>query len=179
MINNIEYSKLKLVLYPDPILRNISVAVTEFDESLKMLADRMVEVMSKNNGAGIAAVQIGVPKRIIALDNGLLDGQIIMVNPIITSKRGLALISDGCLSFPGLGAETQRYSSVTVKYQDLEGTTHEETFEYDLVYDTRQEKLHTLAIQHEVDHLEGKLFIDLVNRKIRRILESKMRKFNR
>lgn len=145
---------LKRILhYPETLLKQKSQPVTEFDAELKQLADDMVETMYDAPGVGLAAPQVGELKRLIILDCSAKDEPddlIVAVNPEIVSGEGESLEEEGCLSVPGFWASVKRYSKATMRYQDVEGNTHER----------EGEGLLAVCMQHEIDHLNGILFVD-------------------
>ncbi|WP_029913540.1 peptide deformylase [Pelobacter seleniigenes] len=143
----------KIVHYPEPLLKQKSAPVTEFNDELKQLADDMAETMYAAPGVGLAAPQVGVLQRLIVLDCSPKDAEndlIIAVNPEVISGSGDSLEEEGCLSVPGYYASVKRYSEVTMRYQDTDGNVHER----------QADGLLAIGIQHEIDHLEGILFVD-------------------
>jgi len=161
---------LKVVKYPEPVLSQPGEPVTEFDNELKKLVDDMFETMYASQGIGLAAPQVAVGKRVTVID--LSQGKdpeqkLILVNPEITFREGKQYEEEGCLSFPEIREKVQRASKVKIRAQDLKG----KWFEMD------GEELLSRAFQHEIDHLDGMLFIfrmsslkrDLVLRKIRKM----------
>ena len=143
----------KIVHYPEPVLKEKSLPVTEFNDELKLLAADMVETMYDAPGVGLAAPQVGVLKRLIILDCSAKEEDndlIIAVNPEIVAGSGESLEEEGCLSVPGFYASVKRYSEVTMRYQDTDGNAHER----------QATDLLAVGIQHEIDHLEGVLFVD-------------------
>lgn len=143
----------KILHYPEPLLKQQSLPVTEFNDELKQLAEDMVETMYDAPGVGLAAPQVGELKRLIILDCSAKeeeDDLIVAVNPEIIATSGDSLEEEGCLSVPGFYASVKRHSEVTMRYQDTDGTTHER----------QATGLLAIGIQHELDHLEGILFVD-------------------
>jgi len=143
----------KIMHYPEPVLKEKSLPVTEFNDELKQLAEDMVETMYDAPGVGLAAPQVGELKRLIILDCSAKDEEndlIVAVNPEIVDKKGESLEEEGCLSVPGFWASVKRYGEVTMRYQDTDGNTHER----------QADGLLAIGIQHEIDHLEGVLFVD-------------------
>lgn len=141
-----------LTILPDnsPILRETSVKVDAFDDELKQFAANLQFTMEKVHGAGIAAPQVGVLKRVI-----IIDGIGPMVNPeLIVTSEDTMMLDEGCLSSPGLYARVKRYKSVAVMFFDLDGNERM----IDLSGDIK-----TVAVQHEIDHLNGKLFTDYLS----------------
>lgn len=163
----------EIVTYPDPILLRPTEKVTEFDEELRTLAADMFESMYKAIGIGLAAPQIGVPKRVTVID---LSNQknpkdkIVLVNPEIVHKEGKQVEDEGCLSLPDIRDKVSRAAKVKVRAQDLEGKAIE----------LEGAALLARAFQHEIDHLDGILFPwrlsalkrDLILRKIRKLQKS-------
>jgi peptide deformylase len=161
---------LKIVKYPEPVLSQPGEPVTEFDSELKKLADDMFETMYASQGIGLAAPQVSVAKRVTVID--LSQGKdpaqkLVLVNPEVTLREGKQYEEEGCLSFPEIREKVQRAAKVRIRAQDLKG----KWFEMD------GEELLSRAFQHEIDHLDGMLFIfrmsslkrDLVLRKIRKM----------
>lgn len=139
--------------YPEPLLKQQSEPVTVFDDELRQLAQDMAETMYDAPGVGLAAPQIGVLKRLIVIDCSPSEEPndlIAAVNPEIIATQGESLEEEGCLSVPGFWANVKRAEQVTLRYQDVEGNTHERT----------ADGLLGICIQHEIDHLEGILFVD-------------------
>ena len=161
---------LKVVKYPEPVLSQPGEPVTEFDSELKKLVDDMFETMYASQGIGLAAPQVSVGKRVTVVD--LSQGKdpaqkLVLVNPEVTFREGKQYEEEGCLSFPEIREKVQRAAKVRIRAQDLKG----KWFEMD------GEELLSRAFQHEIDHLDGMLFIfrmsslkrDLVLRKIRKM----------
>ncbi|HET7347246.1 MAG TPA: peptide deformylase [Acidobacteriaceae bacterium] len=160
----------EIVKYPDPILQRPTEKITEFNEELRTLADDMFESMYKAQGIGLAAPQIGVSKRITVIDLSNQenpDDKIVLINPEIVSREGKQYAEEGCLSLPDIREKVSRAAKVKVRAQDLEGNW----FEMDGT------ELLARAFQHEIDHLDGVLFLwrlsalkrDLILRKIRKL----------
>lgn len=141
-----------IVVYGDDILRKKSRAVENFDERLHQLLDDMAETMHKSDGVGLAAVQIGILKRVITIDVG--KGVIELINPEIVEMSGMQNGSEGCLSVPGRYEEIKRPYKVKVRAFDRNGN------EFSMV----GTELLARAFCHEIDHLDGKLFIDLMGK---------------
>ena len=136
----------------DEILKKKSKEVEKIDEKLQILIDDMIETMHKYNGVGLAAVQIGVLKRVITID--LYDGNepLVMINPIITKEKGQQEVDEGCLSFPNQFAKVIRPAEVVVEYTDRSGKRVK----------LKAKELLAQAISHEIDHLNGEVFVDKV-----------------
>jgi len=159
-----------IVIYPDPILQRPTEKVTEFNEELRTLAADMFESMYKAIGIGLAAPQIGVPKRVTVIDlsnQKKPEDKLVLVNPEIVHKEGKQLEDEGCLSLPDIRDKVSRAAKVKVKAQNLEGKWIE----------LEGTDLLARAFQHEIDHLDGILFPwrlsalkrDLILRKIRKL----------
>lgn len=145
----------RVVRYPDSLLFKKSEPVDKIDDEIRTLASDMVETMKAENGIGISAVQVGVLKRImvVSVRKSSTDKELvpeIMVNPKILSKEGFQRLGEGCLSIPGLILPIDRYDSVEVEYQDLSGETRKAILC----------GLESVCFQHELDHLEGIVFVD-------------------
>ena len=156
----------EILRYPEPLLKQKSVPVTEFNDELKQLADDMVETMYAAPGVGLAAPQIGVLQRLIILDCSASDEPddlLIAVNPEIIAGDGNSLEEEGCLSVPGYWASVKRHETATIRYQDTDGNFHER----------EAEGLLAIGMQHEVDHLEGVLFVDRLSPLKRSIFRKK------
>ena len=134
----------------DPILRKVSKEVTSFDEKLDILVEDMIETMHEADAVGLAAPQIGVLKRVIVFDLYDEDGPMALINPRIVEQNGLQMEEEGCLSLPGRHGVVKRPLSVTVQFEDLDGETYEIT----------GEELLARVLCHEIDHLDGILYID-------------------
>ena len=149
---------LELVTAPDPRLKSVSEPVADIDKKLRRFMDDMVETMYAANGIGLAAIQIGVPKRLAVIDldpKGPNSKVIYLVNPrIIRVSDELSTYHEGCLSVPEIWDDVKRPARLTVEYQDENGTT--QTVDADGLFAT--------CIQHEIDHINGLLFIDHLSR---------------
>lgn len=164
LISNL-MSKLDIITLPDPLLRKSSAPVERVDDELRVLMDDMLETMYDAPGIGLAAVQIAVPRRLIVMDVAYRDTDdeggeaprkpICMVNPeIVAQSDEMRVHEEGCLSIPEFYAEVERPAKITVRYVDREGKER-----------TREcEDILATVVQHEVDHLNGKLFIDYISR---------------
>jgi peptide deformylase len=142
---------LRISRYPEPVLIKISKPVVSVGEEERALLDDMLETMYLNQGVGLAAPQVGVPKRIIVIDVG--DGPVCIINPVVIKKWGRDTVQEGCLSVPEATVEVKRAAKVTFKGLDRQGRPIE----------GGAEGLFARAIQHEIDHLNGKLIIDYAN----------------
>lgn len=136
----------------DEILRKRSREVEEIDDKIKELALDMLETMHVNDGVGLAAPQVGVLRRVIVIDLYEEGTQFIMINPVIVKTKGEQICDEGCLSFPNQYGKVKRPKEVEVVALDLDGKK----------FRLKAKDLLAQAIAHEVDHLDGKLFIDIV-----------------
>ncbi|MCC6026672.1 MAG: peptide deformylase [Caldimicrobium sp.] len=147
---------LKLRIYGDPVLREKSTPVEKFDEDLKETIKKMAELMYKVKGLGLAANQVGIPKRFFIMDIKQKEGTPeleVYINPEILNAEGYTEYEEGCLSIPGYYAKVERYAKLYIRAYDLEG----KPFEKELT------GLHAIAFQHEYDHIEGILFVDRIS----------------
>ena len=164
--------QLNIVEYPDKRLRQKSKEVKVFDEKLHALLDAMNPLMINTNGIGLAAIQVAYPIRVLVLNIPDEEGEqtpenfLEIINPIVTHKSGESLYQEGCLSVPKFYEDIKRYEEVTINYQDRDGNTI--TLEAD--------GLLAIAIQHEMDHLEGILFIDKLSYAKRKKFEKEYKK---
>lgn len=142
-----------IVTEGDSVLRKTCRSVLNFDERLAQLLDDMKETMYKAEGVGLAAPQVGILRRVCVVDVG--DGIIELVNPVIESEEGMQEGSEGCLSLPGKSAVVRRPMKVTVRAQDRNGNT----------FTVTGEELKARAFCHEIDHLNGILYVDKAIRK--------------
>lgn len=136
----------------DEILKKKSREVEEIDEKLQILIDDMIETMHKYNGVGLAAVQVGILKRVIVIDLYDDNGPITMINPVIIKEKGEQEVDEGCLSFPNQFAKVVRPSEVVAEYTNREGKRIK----------VKAKELLAQAICHEIDHLNGEVFIDKI-----------------
>jgi peptide deformylase len=147
-----------LIILPDPVLRQVSTPVETIDADIRRLADDMLETMYDAPGIGLAAIQIGVPKRLLVLDvtkEGEEKQPLVFINPkVVRSSEERSVYEEGCLSIPDYYAEVERPAAITVEYVDREGK--EQAVE--------AEGLLATCLQHEIDHLNGVLFIDYISK---------------
>ncbi|HAS72578.1 MAG TPA: peptide deformylase [Clostridiales bacterium UBA8960] len=136
----------------DPILRKVAKEVTAFDGKLQVLVDDMIETMHNADGVGLAAPQIGVLKRVIVFDLYDEDGPMALINPRFINQCGSQMEEEGCLSLPGRHGIVERPLAVTVQFEDVSGET----------YEIEGEELLARVLCHEIDHLDGILYIDKV-----------------
>jgi peptide deformylase len=163
-------AKLPIIVLPDPILRLPSAPVERVDDDVRRLIDDMLETMYAAPGVGLAAVQVGVPRRVLVLDVSDKDDEqapIAMINPEIVSLGGEQRThEEGCLSIPDVRIEIERPGSATVRYVDRDGVRQE----------LAADGLLATALQHEMDHLDGKLIIDFLTRLKRDMIVRRFRK---
>jgi peptide deformylase len=166
---------LEIVEYPDKRLRQKSLPVTEFNEELHLFLDDMYETMMSESGIGLAAIQVANPIRALIINlpdeegNQNKEELLEIINPEIMEKEGEIYYQEGCLSVPTFYEDIKRFEKVTIKYQDRFGKEH--TLE--------AEELLAIAIQHEMDHLEGILFIDKLSYARRKKFEKEYKKYQR
>jgi len=162
---------LEILQYPDPRLKQVSRAVTDFDEKLHSLLDEMAQSMYSAKGIGLAAPQVGQLVRVFLIDLGPQEsdstGKLYeLINPNILGGEGEVAFEEGCLSLPGVTAEVHRKNRITVAYQDRQGAPRT----------LKADQLLAVAIQHENDHLDGILLIDRISPLKRRLLKKKLQK---
>lgn len=159
-----------IVYLPDPCLRKIAGPIKTFDESLQTLIDDMFDTMYDAKGVGLAAPQIGISKQLSVIDVlGDKSQQIVIINPSITHREGEQEYTEGCLSVPGPYDKVIRADKVTVSALDRHGKP----------FEISADGLLGECLQHEIDHLNGKLFIDLLSPLKRKMARRKMEKFLR
>ena len=161
---------LPILRFPDERLRRCAQPVVTFDEALSRLAGDMAETMYEAPGIGLAATQVNVHRRLVVIDvSEDKSGLLVLVNPQILQGEGLQEGEEGCLSVPGIYDTVERAGQVKVRYQNLKGE--------EVMIDA--EGLLAVCIQHEIDHLNGKVFVDYLSRlkqtRIRQKLEKKAR----
>jgi peptide deformylase len=161
---------LEILEHPDPRLRTVAKPVTAFDDQLAKLIDDMVETMYWARGIGLAETQVNVHQRLLVLDvSEAQDEPRVYVNPEIVAVEGTETCEEGCLSVPGIYAEVQRAEKIRIAAQDRDGNRFEEDVE----------GLHAVCLQHEIDHLEGKLFVDYLSPLKQRMVTKKLQKQRR
>ena len=164
-------AKLEILEFPDPRLRTVAKPVETVDDALRKLIDDMIETMYEASGIGLAASQVNVHKRLLVIDvSETRDQPLVFVNPEITPlTEDLAPYEEGCLSVPGFYEKVERPSRVRINALDRNG----EPFEIET------DGLLATCIQHEIDHLNGKLFVDYVSRLKRDRIKKKLQKVHR
>lgn len=160
-------SKLTVLHFPDPRLRNKALPVDAVDEDIGQLSRDMLETMYAEKGIGLAATQVGVPKRVVVMDlSEGKDSPMVLVNPEIKEKSGSEEMEEGCLSVPGFFETVRRAEKVVFQYLNLDGEEME----------VRADGLLAVCVQHEIDHLDGKLFIDYLSPLKQQRLRKKLEK---
>ena len=146
--------RLKILEFPDKRLRRVSEAITIFDRDLKRLSDNMLTIMYEEKGIGLAAPQVNKPVRLIVMDiSEDRDQPLVFVNPVVSSFEGKVESNEGCLSVPDIKTDIKRHETIPLNAQSLEGTS----------ISLEADGLLSICIQHEIDHLNGKLFIDYIS----------------
>ncbi|MDR1614217.1 MAG: peptide deformylase [Campylobacteraceae bacterium] len=162
----------EVLTYPNPKLRTVSHDVAEFDENLHVLLDDMYETMINKNGVGLAAIQIGVALNILVINPVNEEGEqkkedlLEVINPQIVESDGVIIFQEGCLSVPSVYEDVERFQKIKVKFFDRFGNEHVEIYE-DFI---------AVALQHEIDHLRGHLFIEKLSYLKRKKFEKEWKK---
>ena len=163
-------SRLTVLHFPDPRLRNKALPVAAVDAGIKRLSQDMLETMYAENGIGLAATQVNVQQRVVVMDlSAERDTPVTLVNPEIIEKTGSEEMEEGCLSVPGYSDLVQRAEKISYRYLNLDGE----------VIEDETDGLRAVCIQHEIDHLDGKLFIDYLSPIKRQRLRKKIGKQNK
>ena len=165
---------LEIIKYPDPFLKTLAAKVETVDDSVKKLIDDMIETMYYARGIGLASVQVGDSRRVVVLDVPDEDEKertkgknlMALVNPEIVLAEGEHIYEEGCLSLPGVTADVERAARVMVRALDRDGKPIE----------IEAEGLLSIALQHEIDHLNGIVFIDRLSRLKRELVKRKYKK---
>ena len=160
---------LKVLIFPDPRLRTVAKAVDKVDDSLKKLTEDMLETMYEGSGIGLAATQVDVHKRVIVVDiSEKKDEPLVLINPVLNKviDPELKTYSEGCLSVPGFYEELERPSEIEISFQDVNGQDHS------LIANG----LLSVVVQHEMDHLEGKMMVDSISNVKREMIRKKLSK---
>ena len=166
--------KLPILIHPDPRLKKVAAPLADSSDAVRELAQNMLMTMYDAPGIGLAAPQVGVLDRLIVMDcvkeEGAEPRPMVMLNPeVVESSEELNVYEEGCLSIPEQYAEVTRPSEVTVAWMDADGNAQQETFD----------GLWATCVQHEIDHLNGKLFIDYLKPLKRQLITRKMVKLKR
>jgi peptide deformylase len=160
-------TKLVILEYPDPRLRKTAAPVTEVDDAVRQLAQNMLETMYAAKGVGLAATQVDVHRRLIVLDvSEERDRPLVLINPELLKLQGLGPGEEGCLSLPGIYDKVPRATDIRVRALGLDGKP----------FDMEADGLLAVCIQHEMDHLEGKLFVDYLSELKRQFIRRRLEK---
>lgn len=160
-------AKLDILRFPDPRLRTKAIPVEEVTDAIRVLLDDMLETMYDAPGIGLAATQVNVHQQIVVIDISEEKNQpYCFINPVITHRDGEAISEEGCLSVPAYYAEVPRSETITVKALDRDGKE----------FELQAEGLLAVCIQHELDHLKGKLFVDYLSPLKQKRLQKKFAK---
>jgi len=163
-------AKLKILEFPDPRLRTRAAPVAAVDDALRALIDDMFETMYDAPGIGLAATQVDVHQRLLVVDVSPDKSEPhVLINPEIVEKDGVTVTDEGCLSVPGYYEEVERAQHIRVRFLDRRGEQQE----------MEAEGLLAVCIQHEMDHLEGKLFVDYLSEAKRQRIRKKLEKERR
>lgn len=158
---------LDILRYPDPRLYRKAVPVKEVDASIRSLVRDMAETMYAAPGMGLAATQVDVHKRVIVIDASETRDQLrVLINPEIIAQEGVQYCEEGCLSVPGVFEPVERAERVTVRALGIDGNP----------FTLEAEKLLAVCIQHEMDHLEGKVFVDYLSRLKQKRIKARLQK---
>lgn len=163
-------SLLDILIFPDKRLRKVAAPVEQFDDELQGLIDNMFETMYDAPGIGLAATQVNVHRQVVVMDLSEAKNEPqVFINPVITQEAGTEEMQEGCLSIPGVYEKIQRAEQVTVEAFDREGKK----------YTVEADGLLAVCIQHEIDHLQGKLFVDYLSPLKKDRIRKKMEKLAR
>lgn len=160
---------LEVLHYPDKRLHHVAKPILQIDNEIKSLVANMAQTMYKENGVGLAAIQVNVPKRLFIIDQSSEDepkNLLVFINPEILSRSGEVIGEEGCLSVPGVYEKVLRSEKIVCRYQDLDAKTHENQYS----------GLMSVCIQHELDHLDGKVFVDYLSDLKQNFIKKKMKK---
>jgi len=161
---------LEVLHFPDDRLRNVAKPVETIDEKIRELAANMLETMYAENGIGLAATQVNIAKRIVVIDlSEAKDEAMVLINPEILELHGIESMKEGCLSVPDYFDIVERAESIKYRYQNLDGD----------IIESETDGLLAVCIQHEIDHLNGKLFIDYLSPLKRQRLKKKIEKLEK
>ena len=167
---NLKMTVLNILIYPDQRLRRIAQPVSVVDDQIRRYVDDMAQTMYAAPGIGLASIQVGIPKSIIVIDLSENQNNLnVLINPEILERRGQQIIEEGCLSFPGYFDEVKRSEWVRFRALNRDG----------VAYEKEAEGLFAACVQHELDHLNGKLFADYLSRlkqqRVRKYFEKQAR----
>ena len=160
-------STLNILHFPDNKLRQKGKDIEVFDSKLSKIANDMLETMYLSKGIGLAAVQVGIAIRMIVIDvSETRNDPVILINPVITDKADEIIFEEGCLSVPGFYEKVERFNKIKYSYKDLHGKFKK----------SNADGLLAVCIQHEIDHLDGKLFVDYISEIKRDRISKKLQK---
>ncbi len=163
-------TKLVILEYPDPRLREKAQPVSSVDGAVQQLIDDLLETMYAANGVGLAATQVNVHKRVLVIDvSEERNDPLVLINPEIMTAEGREIVEEGCLSLPGIYDKVARATKIRLRALDREGRPFEQT----------AEGLLGVCIQHEIDHLEGQLFVDHLSELKRQLIRQRLQKERR
>ena len=163
-------AKLRILEFPDPRLRTKAKPVKAVDDQLRQLIDDMFETMYDAPGIGLAATQVDVHRRLLVADvSSEKTEPWVLINPVIIEQDGVEVTEEGCLSVPGYYEEVERAEHIKVRYLDRDGKEQESEFD----------GLLAVCVQHEMDHLEGKLFVDYLSEAKRQRIRKRLEKDRR
>jgi peptide deformylase len=161
---------LDILHFPDPRLRNVARPVGQVDDSIRQLVDNMFETMYAAPGIGLAATQVNIDKRVVVIDiSEEKDQPLCLINPEIMNLDGIEEMEEGCLSVPGVYETVQRANAVRIRALDRDGQP----------FELETDGLLAVCIQHEIDHLDGKLFVDYLSQLKRTRIRKKLEKEQR
>jgi peptide deformylase len=160
-------SLLPILEFPDPRLRTVATPIAQVDASIRTLIDNMFETMYAAPGIGLAATQVNVHQQLLVLDISEEHNQpLVFINPEIIAHEGSQTYQEGCLSVPGIFADVKRHNEITVRALDRNGKS----------FELRADGLLAVCIQHEMDHLAGKVFVDYLSPLKRELVKKKLAK---
>ncbi|HEY9198671.1 MAG TPA: peptide deformylase [Gammaproteobacteria bacterium] len=163
-------AKLEILHFPDPRLRTVARPVAAVDAGLRRLIDDMFETMYAAPGIGLAATQVNVHQRLLVVDVSEEKNQpLVFINPELLDRQGVEEMDEGCLSVPGIYDKVQRAERIKVRALDRDGKT----------FELEADGLLAVCIQHEIDHLDGKLFVDYLSSLKRQRIRKKLEKAQR
>ncbi len=163
-------TKLVILEYPDPRLRHTAEPVSSVDDALRQFVDDLLETMYAANGVGLAATQVNVHKRVLVIDiSHERDDPLVLINPEILRAEGREIVEEGCLSLPGIYDKVPRATKIRVRAMGRDGR----------VFERDADGLLAVCIQHEIDHLEGQLFVDHLSELKRQLIRKRLQKERR
>ena len=169
-LSNYSMSRLIVLHFPDPRLRKKAKPAAAVNDGIKQLSQDMLETMYAENGIGLAATQVNVQQRVVVLDlSAERDTPVTLINPEIMETTGSEEMEEGCLSVPGFSDVVQRAEKISYRYLNLDGE----------VIEDKADGLRAVCIQHEIDHLDGKLFIDYLSPIKKQRIRKKIEKQNK